>query len=151
MKSTSRSSQLEGLFETTWRACASPLTPAPVREYDPGVPGRRFRLDFAWPAAKVAVEVQGGEWVGGRHSRGGGYTRDCERHNLLVAEGWTMFYVTSTMLTNNPWRCVTLIEATVRRRAAQRAEAQEPLPEAGTEAAEPARPDGANPARIKAQ
>jgi very-short-patch-repair endonuclease len=32
--------------------------PEPVREYK-YIPGRRFRLDFAWPALKFGVEVQG--------------------------------------------------------------------------------------------
>jgi hypothetical protein len=39
--------------------------------------------DFAWPERMVLAEVQGGIWAAnpGRHNRGSGYERDCERDN----------------------------------------------------------------------
>ena len=57
---------------------------------------RRFRFDFAWPEEKVACEVQGGVWVGGRHNRGKGYENDCDKLNLSQLEGWLLLYVTTT-------------------------------------------------------
>ena len=57
---------------------------------------RRFRFDFAWPEEKVACEVQGGVWVGGRHNRGKGYENDCDKLNLSQLEGWLLLYVTPT-------------------------------------------------------
>ena len=50
----------------------------------------------AWPEEKVACEVQGGVWVGGRHNRGKGYENDCDKLNLSQLEGWLLLYVTTT-------------------------------------------------------
>jgi very-short-patch-repair endonuclease len=57
-------------------------------------PVRRWRLDFAWPAHKLALEVEGGVFVRGRHSRGVGYTADCEKGNALALLGWRVLRVT---------------------------------------------------------
>ena len=51
-------------------------------------PVRRWRLDLAWPALKVAAEVEGGTWVSGRHSRGAGLSGDCEKYNEATLAGW---------------------------------------------------------------
>ena len=51
-------------------------------------PVRRWRFDFAWPAAKVAVEIEGGTWNAGRHTRGSGFAQDCEKYNTAVVCGW---------------------------------------------------------------
>lgn len=55
---------------------------------------RRFRFDAAWPAHRVALEVNGGVWVRGRHTRGGGYSRDMTKLNLAQAQGWQVYQVT---------------------------------------------------------
>ncbi len=56
-----------------------------VAEYPAGVPGRKFRLDIAFPDDLVAVEVDG--WAfHGKHLAAHG--RDRERQNLLVIAGW---------------------------------------------------------------
>ena len=44
--------------------------PAPVTELK-FHPSRKFRFDYAWPEHRVAVEINGGAWSGGRHTRGG--------------------------------------------------------------------------------
>ena len=61
--------------------------PLPVREHRPFL-DRRFRCDLAWPDRKLAVEVDGGELLHGRHNRAQGMASDCEKQNLLVLEGW---------------------------------------------------------------
>ena len=38
-------------------------------------PERRWRFDYAWPALKVALEIHGGVFTNGRHTRGKGFTR----------------------------------------------------------------------------
>lgn len=61
-------------------------------------PTRKFRADFAYPARRLLIEVQGGSWVGGGHTRGAGYERDCERMNLATLEGYQMMWFTSSMV-----------------------------------------------------
>lgn len=63
--------------------------PTPVREYRFDKT-RRFRFDFAWPQRlpPVAVEIEGGSWIVGRHSRGTGFESDCVKYNLASIEGW---------------------------------------------------------------
>lgn len=51
-------------------------------------PERRWRVDFAWPDFKVAVEVEGAVWTRGRHTRPLGFFRDCEKYNHLALAGW---------------------------------------------------------------
>jgi very-short-patch-repair endonuclease len=67
--------------------------PAPVREHK-GIPGRQYRIDFAWPDWRIALEVEGGIWKLGGHSSGTGITRDCEKHSLLALAGWRLLRVT---------------------------------------------------------
>ena len=61
-------------------------------------PGRQWRADIAWPALGVLLEVEGGTWVRGRHVRGAGYRRDCEKYNAAALAGWRVFRVTSDMV-----------------------------------------------------
>ena len=60
--------------------------------------GRKFRFDLAWPARKLACEVDGAVWVNGRHSRGGGVQRDCEKFSLAAIHGWRVMRVTTDMV-----------------------------------------------------
>lgn len=63
---------------------------------------RRWAFDFAWTDLDphfnaipgVAVEVDGGTWSGGRHTRGAGYEKDCEKLNEAVCLGWRVIRVT---------------------------------------------------------
>lgn len=49
---------------------------------------RQWRFDFAWPAKMIAVEVEGGIWNKGRHTRGLGFLHDCEKYNCAELLGW---------------------------------------------------------------
>ena len=70
---------------------------ASVREYV-FAPPRKWRFDFAWPQFQVAVEVEGGSFVGGRHGRGPGFAKDCEKYNTATVMGWRVLRVTPRML-----------------------------------------------------
>jgi very-short-patch-repair endonuclease len=61
--------------------------PAPEREYK-FAPDRKWRFDFAWPARMLAVEVEGGVYSGGRHTRGSGFVKDVEKYNAAAMLGW---------------------------------------------------------------
>ncbi len=51
-------------------------------------PKRRWRFDAAFPEAKVAIEIEGGVWIRGRHNRASGFLKDCEKYNEAAALGW---------------------------------------------------------------
>lgn len=57
-------------------------------------PVRRWRFDFCWPDAKIALEIQGGIWSGGRHSRGSGLVKEHEKLNAAAHAGYRIFYTT---------------------------------------------------------
>ena len=59
---------------------------------------RRFRFDYGFRAQKVAVEVEGGVWIQGRHTRGAGYVKDMEKYNLATLEGWKVLRFTPQQL-----------------------------------------------------
>lgn len=60
------------------------------------VPGRKFRFDFVFDAARLVVEVDGGTWAGGRHTRGAGFAKDCEKAALArIHGGWCTLHVTA--------------------------------------------------------
>lgn len=61
--------------------------PAAVRQYIVN-PDRRWRLDFAWPGIKVAVEVDGEV-----HRIAERFHSDIEKHAWLTLNGWTLLRV----------------------------------------------------------
>lgn len=56
---------------------------------------RMWRFDFAWPVRKLAVEIEGGVWTGGRHTRGKGYVADLEKYNTAALHGWRVLRFTT--------------------------------------------------------
>jgi len=68
--------------------------PTPEREYAfAKAIGRRWRFDFAWPERKVAAEVEGAIFVGGRHNRALGMMADMEKYNAAALLGWVVLRV----------------------------------------------------------
>lgn len=74
--------------------------PEPVREYrfDERPRPRRWRFDFAWPDLRVAVEVEGGVWSGGRHTRPAGYSSDAEKYSEAALQGWLVLRYTTAQV-----------------------------------------------------
>jgi len=56
---------------------------------------RRWRADFLILGTKILVEVEGGTWSGGRHTRGKGYEQDCEKYSWAAANGWIVLRFTT--------------------------------------------------------
>ncbi len=81
--------------------------PEPGREV-PVIAGRGWRFDFAWPEHMLAVEVDGGTWKQGRHSRGAGYEEDCIKLAEAILAGWRVLRFTSAMVDDG--RAVALVE-----------------------------------------
>jgi hypothetical protein len=77
--------------------CRTMDIPVPVAEYRFD-PVRRWRFDWAWPELYVALEVNGGVWIAGRHSRGSGQVGDFEKWSEAAAQGWRILHVTPNQL-----------------------------------------------------
>lgn len=73
--------------------CKADKLPEPVFELR-FAPPRRWRLDVAWPDNRVALEIQGGIYVAGRHTRGAALEKEHEKLNALAAKGWRVLYTT---------------------------------------------------------
>lgn len=58
----------------------------------------KYRFDFAWPEAWLAVEIEGATWAGGRHTSGKGFADDCMKYNVATLEGWRVFRFTGDMV-----------------------------------------------------
>ena len=71
--------------------------PEPGREWR-FHPTRKWRFDLARPDLLLAVEVDGGTWTQGRHTRGFGYRLDCEKMNEAQLLGWRVLRVTRGMI-----------------------------------------------------
>lgn len=57
-------------------------------------PRRLWRFDFAWVEQLVYLEVEGGLWTNGRHSRGAGAIADLEKYSEAAILGWRGLYCT---------------------------------------------------------
>ena len=49
---------------------------------------RNWRADFLITGTNILIEVEGGVHCNGRHTRGEGYTADCEKYSVAAAMGW---------------------------------------------------------------
>jgi very-short-patch-repair endonuclease len=63
-------------------------------------PTRKFRFDFAFPAEKLAVEIEGLTREGGRHQRRSGYTVDCVKYSEAAVLGWRVIRATTAQVTS---------------------------------------------------
>ncbi len=82
------------LFQTL---CDQDKLPIPTTEYR-FHPVRLWRFDYAWPDYLVALEVEGGAYTQGRHTRGKGFIADMEKYNAAVVAGWRVLRVTPSDL-----------------------------------------------------
>lgn len=79
-----------------WRVIQGPDGLVTEHRFDPA---RRWRFDFAHPASRVAIEIEGGVWTGGRHTRGKGFIGDLEKYNAAALAGWAVFRFTPQQIT----------------------------------------------------
>lgn len=61
-------------------------------------PTRKWRSDFMFHTQSIIVEIDGGTWASGRHTRGGGFERDAEKHAEAAILGYTVLRFTTGMV-----------------------------------------------------
>lgn len=96
-----RLSEREKLERALWARIEWAGLPLPVLQYRWALSeGRQYRSDGAYIQQGILLEVQGGIWARdpGRHNRGSGYERDCERDNLAALFGWKLLRFTERMI-----------------------------------------------------
>ena len=80
--------------------CVAHGLPPPVAEYK-FLADRKFRFDWCWPHHpiatalnwRLAIEIEGGAFVGGRHSRGVGFTNDMKKYELALNNNWIVYRI----------------------------------------------------------
>ena len=65
-------------------------------------PVRKWRFDYFLPVLKIGIEIEGGVFSGGRHTRGAGYSRDCEKYNQAQICGFVVLRYPAHELRKNP-------------------------------------------------
>lgn len=99
-----------------------PDLPQPVAEFR-FLATRRLRFDYAFPEYRVAIELDGGQWI--KHGQiGGRHNSDTDRAKLneAAANGWLVF-----RFSNNQWQsdiigCLTYVARGLQLRLNQTAE-----------------------------
>ena len=73
-------------FELIWKLHNGPKL---IKEHK-FHPTRRFRIDY-FHESGVAIEIEGGIWIRGRHNRGMGFLSDMQKYNLMSERGILLF------------------------------------------------------------
>lgn len=75
--------------------------PTPISEYT-FHPLRKWRFDFAFVDAKIALEIEGGAFLkdGGRHTRGAGFRNDLEKYAEAAILGYRVIRVLPEQVEN---------------------------------------------------
>ena len=91
-----------------WLARLAPDLPPAQREHRFHAT-RRWRFDFAYPAQRLAVECDGGQFApgGGRHNR----DSDRVKLNAAAALGWRVLRFSGGQLCSDPHGCVKVLRA----------------------------------------
>lgn len=87
----------ENMVDIFVEFCRKQLGVAPVREFQ-FHPSRKWRFDYAFIDAKIALEVEGGVYTGGRHIRPRGFLGDVDKYNAASVMGWRVLRVVPDQL-----------------------------------------------------
>ena len=81
-------------FELLWKLHNGPKL---IKEHK-FHPTRRFRIDY-FHESGVAIEIEGGIWIHGRHNRGMGFLSDMQKYNLMSERGILLFRLPANKIT----------------------------------------------------
>ena len=88
---------LNELKKAILRYDSQSMTEVPFSHFMPTK--RKFRADFYCPNRRTIIEVNGGQFISGRHNRGGtGYENDLEKLNLAQQNGFKIYQFTYEIL-----------------------------------------------------
>jgi len=79
--------------------CRASRVPEPELEFVFAWP-RKWRFDYAFVPAKLALEIEGGAFIVGRHTRGRGFSNDLVKYAEAAILGWTVLRATPEQITN---------------------------------------------------
>jgi very-short-patch-repair endonuclease len=102
-----KASSLEKRFSLLWRAFEGPKLETEYRFH----PVRKWRADFAHLPSKTLIEIEGGVWSEGRHTRGSGFVKDAEKYLEATLAGWRVIRLAGSMITSPTvkrlvWLCI---------------------------------------------
>jgi very-short-patch-repair endonuclease len=80
---------------------------------DPGYPFGRYRIDLAFPAARMAIEVDGWAW----HVDAERFRADRRKGNAIIRAGWDLLRYTWHELDGSPADVIAEIRETLARAA----------------------------------
>lgn len=83
----------EALLENHLNALKIPFTKEFRFHHD-----RKWQADFRIDDMPILVEVEGGVFSNGRHTRGEGYTKDCEKYSAAAVNGWFVIRGTTAQI-----------------------------------------------------
>lgn len=99
-RKTQQSANKQPMRDFFTTLCHSDLHVECVKEFK-FHPTRKWRFDYAIPQYKIALEVEGGVWSGGRHTSPKGFLNDMEKYNTATLMGWRVFRtIPDELLTN---------------------------------------------------
>ena len=72
------------------------------------IKGRRFKLDFEIIAKeKIGIEINGGQFMKkSGHNSASGLSRDYEKNNLGIINGWKVLQYGTEIVNKNPYKII---------------------------------------------
>ena len=84
-------------FEAVWQRCGGPELEAEYQFYSE----RGWRADYKVAGKMILIELDGGVWTEGRHTRGGGFISDCMKINTAELMGFHVIRIPTGFATDN--------------------------------------------------